>query len=71
MTDLKSRLEAGAAALFAADVRRKQTQDPNLGYAIERYIVDRELRELEREAAENPVPGVPVAVPASKNGSAS
>jgi hypothetical protein len=45
----KSRLERGVAVLAAIDQRRHQTDDPSVGAAVERYIVDRELIDLVAE----------------------
>ncbi len=50
MTDIKDRLERGALALAVIDLRRRQSQDPTVGAAAERFIVERELRELAAEA---------------------
>jgi hypothetical protein len=36
--------------LAVIDARRHQTGDPSVGEALERHVVDRELRELEVEA---------------------
>lgn len=49
LTDVKRRLERGAMALMVIDERRRQTQDPGLGAAAERFIVERELKELADE----------------------
>ena len=50
MTNLRTRLEHGARVLAVIDARRHQTGDPSVGEALERHVVDRELRELEVEA---------------------
>ncbi|MCS6953688.1 MAG: hypothetical protein RMK57_06085 [Bryobacterales bacterium] len=51
--ELKERLENGLRILEAID-RRRAAGYPGAGWAIERRIVDRELRELEREWATHP-----------------
>ena len=43
----KKRLEGGFQILQAIRRRRDETGSPMLGWAIERAIVDKELRELE------------------------
>jgi len=49
LTDIKGRLERGAVALAVIDLRRRHTQDPSVGAAAERFIVERELKELADE----------------------
>ncbi len=56
MIDTKSRLERSAAVLRIIDFRRKKTGDPQLGSGIERYILNRELQEIEEEILANPGP---------------
>lgn len=51
MTDIRVRLEHGAVALAVIDLRRRQTQDHSIGASAERFIVERELKELAAEAA--------------------
>lgn len=51
MTDIRVRLERGAGALAVIDLRRRQTQDYSIGASAERFIVERELKELAAEAA--------------------
>jgi hypothetical protein len=51
MTDIRVRLERGAVALAVIDLRRRQTQDHSIGASAERFIVERELKELAAEAA--------------------
>ena len=55
--DLKLRLARSYAILKLIDKRRAQLGDPGVGWAIEKQILDRELRDLET-----------VAVPASPEG---
>ena len=45
--DLKTRLARGRAILELLDMLRHSTGDPNRGWAIEKRLIDRELRELE------------------------
>ncbi len=56
VTDTTDRLKVSASVLATIDQRREQMQDPNLGAGVERYIIRRELRELEREILVNPGP---------------
>lgn len=55
MNDIKTRLERSAAVLAMIDHRRRQTRDRNLGAGLERFIVERELRELAEESIALPV----------------
>jgi hypothetical protein len=50
MTDISVRLERGAVALAVIDLRRRQTQDYSIGASAERFIIERELKELAAEA---------------------
>ena len=54
MTDIKGRLRRSAAVLAVVDYRRRQSRDPRIGVAVERFIVERELKELEAEAIAAP-----------------
>jgi len=47
---LKLRLARGYAILKLIDKRRAQLGNPGIGWAIEKQIVDRELRDLEAAA---------------------
>lgn len=51
--ELKERLESGFRILEAID-RRRAAGYPGAGWAIERRIVERELRDLEREWRAHP-----------------
>ena len=62
MTDIRVRLENGAVALAVIDLRRRETQDQSIGAAAERFIVDRELKELAAEAAASVGAGVSGAI---------
>ena len=55
---IRERLERGFAILQMIQRRRIQEGSPKLGWAIERAIVDRELRELEGDSSCGPVPEV-------------
>jgi hypothetical protein len=46
----KERLRATARTIEALDIRRQETGDDSLGRAIEAFLVNRELRELEHLA---------------------
>jgi hypothetical protein len=48
MTNIYERLKARAEVLELIDRRRVETDDPTLGSAIERVIIDHCLAELER-----------------------
>ena len=50
MTDIRLRLERSAVALAVIDLRRRETQDRSVGAATERFIIERELKELADEA---------------------
>ena len=50
----KQRLEIGADLLTAIERNRARTADAGLGAGIERSIVNRELRELERDILADP-----------------
>ena len=52
----KDRLERAVRALAVVERRRSETGDTKLGAGLERFIVRRELRELEQEILENPGP---------------
>lgn len=64
MTEIKTRLERSAAVLAVIDYRRRQTRNRNLGYGLERFIVERELKELADEwmaaSLATPIDGVAV-----------
>jgi hypothetical protein len=50
MTNIYEELKARAAVLELIDRKRAETDNPTLGSAIERVIIDHCLTELEREA---------------------
>jgi hypothetical protein len=50
MTNIYERLKARAEVLELIDRRRVETDDPTLGSAIERVIIDHCLAEVERDA---------------------
>ena len=50
----KERLNFCAVILDTIEQKRKQRQDPDLARNIERQIIDRELRELERDIEADP-----------------
>jgi hypothetical protein len=50
MTDISVRLERGAVALAVIDLRRRQAHDDTIGASAERFIIERELKELATEA---------------------
>jgi hypothetical protein len=54
MNDTYERLKQGAAMLEQLERRRTETKTPRFGYDTERSIVDRELRDLERDILANP-----------------
>lgn len=54
--DIQSRLQRATMLLAIIDRRRLETRDANLGAGLERYLLNRELRELE----ELPEPAVAV-----------
>ena len=54
MISAKDRLAFGAATLAVIDQRREQTQDVGLGAGSERFIINRELRELEEDVLLDP-----------------
>ncbi|MCL6508965.1 MAG: hypothetical protein K6T59_18305 [Bryobacteraceae bacterium] len=58
---IKERLESGVRILEAID-RRRAAGFPGAGWAIERRIVDRELRDLEREWRAHPPERMPAAM---------
>jgi hypothetical protein len=60
---IRERLERGFAILEMIQRRRIQEGSPKLGWAIERAVVDRELRELEGDSLCGPVPEVCLPLP--------
>ena len=50
MTNIYEELKAKVEVLELIDRRRAETDDPTLGSAIERVIIDHCLAELERDA---------------------
>lgn len=58
---IRERLESGVRILEAID-RRRAAGFPGAGWAIERRIVDRELRDLEREWRAHPPAPTPAAM---------
>jgi hypothetical protein len=55
VNDIKTRLERSAAVLAVIDYRRRQTNDCTVGSGLERFIVERELKELAEESMAAPV----------------
>ncbi|MEX2300405.1 MAG: hypothetical protein WD733_05680 [Bryobacterales bacterium] len=55
MTDIKNRLERSAAVLAVIDYRRECARDGNIGCELERFILDRELRELAGQSMAAPL----------------
>ncbi len=49
MIEIKTRLERSAAVLAVIDYRRRQARDRHLGAGLERFIIERELKELADE----------------------
>jgi hypothetical protein len=54
MSEIRHRLQEGAAILEQLERRRIETRTPALGYDTEFLIVYRELRELEAEIVADP-----------------
>lgn len=54
MNNTYERLKEGAATLEQLQRRRSETKTPRFGYDTERAIIDRELRDLERDILANP-----------------
>ena len=54
MSDIKQRLEEGAATLQKLEQRRLDTRTPQCGYDIEFLLVYRELEELEKDILADP-----------------
>ena len=52
----KERLHLCAVILDTIDRNRERRRDPGIGANIERQIIERELRELERDVATDPGP---------------
>ena len=50
----KDRLERGVRVLTVLDERRTETGNASLGAGIERFIVSREMRDLEEEILADP-----------------
>ena len=50
MSDLRDCLQRGEALLTVIDRCREQTADPELGWNIERMLIDCVLRDLETDA---------------------
>jgi hypothetical protein len=53
--DIKTRLERSAAVLSVIDYRRQRTGDRNIGSELERFILDRELKDLAEKAMAAPL----------------
>jgi hypothetical protein len=54
MSTMADRMELSEAILALIEKKRAETQDPYLGEAIERVILDRQFTDLESEIMENP-----------------
>jgi hypothetical protein len=54
MTNIYQELKAGADVLELIDRKRAESDNPALGSAIERVILDHCLAELERDAGNSP-----------------
>jgi hypothetical protein len=50
----KERLESSVYILTSIDIRREECRDPSIFSSVERQVVDRELKELAAEWAQNP-----------------
>ena len=59
MSEIKQRLQTGAAILEQLKRKRLETRTPQCGYDIEFLIVYRELQELENDLLAEPGPGSP------------
>jgi len=59
---LKLRLASSHAVLEVIDLKRAQTGNQNIGWAIEKRILDRELQDLEAAVVAGEAP-TPAAVP--------
>jgi hypothetical protein len=66
VTDIKTRLERGAAALAVIDYRRRQTRDQSLGRGLERFILERELKDLAEERVAAPLGAATAVIDARK-----
>ena len=53
---LHDRLQCSFAALRSLEARRIRSGNPNLHQQLERKLITRELEELAREWAQNPLP---------------
>ena len=54
MATRKNRLELRAALLELIDRHRNETGDPDLGYEIERAILEEDLRQIQQDIFSNP-----------------
>jgi hypothetical protein len=54
MNDTVRRIELCEAILSLIDRKRVETGDATLGTSIERLVIDRQIREVEREVLDNP-----------------
>lgn len=54
MSTVKDRLALYEAILALIERKRAETQDPALGEAVERVILDTQFRDIESEILENP-----------------
>ena len=54
MSSMADRLELCEAVLALIEKKRAETQDPTLGEAIERFVLDAQVLEVEEEILENP-----------------
>jgi hypothetical protein len=54
MSTVQDRLELFEAILSLIEAKRAQTGDEHLGAAIERAVVDSQVKDIEREIFDNP-----------------
>ena len=62
MTNPASRMELCEEILSLIERKRAETGDAGLGSAIEHYILELQVKELEREIFENPGPIEPLLI---------
>jgi len=54
MSNMADRLELCEAVLALIEKKRTEKKDPSLGEALEQFVLDMQIRELEGEILENP-----------------
>lgn len=54
MSSMVDRLELCEAVLALIEQKRAETSDPSLGDALEQFVLDAQVKELEDEILENP-----------------